>query len=347
MSQPFSDRAQALMKALVEQYVRDGQPVGSKTLAELTNLGISSATVRNVMIELEDLGFVQTPHTSAGRIPTARGFRVFVDRLLTVQSISEQEVAQIRAQLKPELDTGALLTQASNLLSEVTHMAGLVRVPKRQVQTLKHLEFLPIGGRRVLAVLVLSDREVQNRVLHTDREYSRDELQQAANYVNQHFAGRDLRQARAELVNQMRADRLALDQMMSGLLRVAEAALDDSRVPHEDYHVAGELNLLQLADPAGMGGLRELFEAFAHKQQILGMLDKCLAADGVQIFIGEEAGQPGIKNASLIAAPYEVNGERVGVLAVIGPTRMAYDRVIPVVDITARLLSSALASDGP
>lgn len=344
MSQQFSERAQVLMKALVEQYLRDGQPVGSKTLAEVSNLGVSSATIRNVMMELEDLGFVQTPHTSAGRIPTALGYRLFVDRLLTVQSLSETEVAQIRAQLKPELETTALLNQASNLLSEVTHMAGLVRVPKRQVQTLKHLEFLPIGGRRVLVVLVLSDREVQNRILHTDRDYTRDELQQAANYVNQHFAGRDLRQARVELVNQLRADRAAMDQMMAGLLRVAEAALDSSE-PQDDFHVTGELNLLQLADPAGLGGLRELFEAFSRKQQILGMLDKCLAADGVQIFIGEEAGQPGIKNASLIAAPYEVNGERVGVLAVIGPTRMAYDRVIPVVDITARLLSSALTSD--
>ncbi len=342
MTRQFSLRAQSLMKTLVEQYLREGQPVASKTLAEMSHLGISPATVRNVMMELEDLGLVTTPHTSAGKVPTALGYRLFVDHLLTIQPLAEPDVSRIRAQLKPELDTASLLNQASNLLSEVTHMAGLVRVPRRQVQTLKALEFLPIGHQRVLAVLVLSDREVQNRILFCDRDYTRDELQQAANYVNQHFAGRDLREARNDLLTAMQADRHLADSMMSKLMRVAEAALQGNE-PQDDFHLSGELNLLQLAGGGDVAALREVMEAFGRKQQILGILDKCLSADSVQVFIGQEAGQPGLESVSLVGAPYTVNGDRVGVLAVVGPTRMAYDRVIPVVDITARLLGSALS----
>ena len=344
MTRAFSDRAQALMKVLVEQYLRDGQPVGSRTLAEASQLGISSATVRNVMVELEELGLVQTPHTSAGRVPTTLGYRLFVDQLLTVQPLREREIAQLRSQLKPELETGSLLAHASSLLSEVTHMAGVVRVPKRQVQTLKYLEFLPIGERRVLAVLVLSDREVQNRILSTDRDYSRAELQQAATYLNQHVPGQDLQQARRNLVSNLKAERAALDRMLGSLLKVAEAALESTDVS-DDLHVSGERHLLQLAEPEEYSRLRELFEAFSHKQQILTILDKCLAADGIQIFIGEEDGDPSLKHMSVVSAPYTVDGERVGVLAVVGPTRMAYERVIPIVDITARLLSSALTTE--
>ncbi len=339
---PFSERAQLLMKALVETYLRDGQPVGSKTLVDVANLGISSATVRNVMMELEELGLVQTPHTSAGRIPTTLGFRLFVDQLLTIQPLQANDIAQLRHSLNTAQDTGALLTNASTLLSEVTHMAGLVRVPKRQVQTLKHIEFLPLGNKRVLAVLVLSDREVQNRILFCDRDYTREELQQAANYVTQHFSGKDLQRARFELFNQLKLDRSALDSMMHNTLKVAEAALQ-ADTPHDDYHVAGQYNLLNLTGGEHLQSLRELFEAFAHKQQILDILDKCLNADGVQIFIGQETGHPALENFSVVSAPYQIDGEKVGVLAVVGPTRMAYDRVIPVVDITARLLSSALS----
>ncbi len=342
---PFSDRAQALMKALVETYLRDGQPVGSKTLVDAANLNISSATVRNVMVELEELGLVQTPHTSAGRIPTTLGYRLFVDQLLTIKPLQDNDIAQLRKGLQLEQDTGALLSNASTLLSEVTHMAGLVRVPKRQVQTLKHIEFLPLGNKRVLAVLVLSDREVQNRILFCDRDYSRDELQQAANYVTQHFAGKDLPSAQRELFNQLKVDRNSLDRLMQSTLKVAEAALH-SEPTHDDYHVAGQYNLLNLTGGEQLQSLRELFEAFARKQQILDILDKCLNADGVQIFIGHETGHPALENFSVVSAPYQIDGEKVGVLAVVGPTRMAYERVIPVVDITARLLSSAL-SDSP
>ena len=344
MAKPFSNRAQSLMKVLVEQYLRDGQPVGSRTLADASQLGISSATVRNVMVELEDLGLVHTPHTSAGRVPTTLGYRLFVDQLLTVKPLQDPIIAQIRAQLKPQFETGTLLTQASSLLSEVTHMAGLVRVPKRQVQTLKYLEFLPIGERRVLAVLVLSDREVQNRILTTDRDYSRDELQQAANYVNQHFSGQDIQQARRNLVAKLKSDRADLNRLTSQFLSVADAVFDASETV-EDLHVTGERNLLQLAEPEEFAQLREMFDAFNHKQQILSILDKCLAADGVQIFIGEESGDASFKHMSVVSSPYEVDGERVGVLAVIGPTRMNYEQVIPVVDITARLLSSALTPE--
>jgi heat-inducible transcriptional repressor len=339
---PFSDRAQALMKALVETYLRDGQPVGSKTLVDATNLNISSATVRNVMVELEELGLVQTPHTSAGRIPTTLGFRLFVDQLLTIQTLQDNDIEQLRQGLQLDQDTGTLLTNASTLLSEVTHMAGLVRVPKRQVQTLKHIEFLPLGSKRVLAVLVLSDREVQNRILFCDRDYSRDELQQAANYVTQHFSGKDLRSAQRELFNQLNADRSSLDRLLQSTLKMAEAALH-SEPAQDDYHVAGQYNLLNLTGGEHLQSLRELFEAFARKQQILDILDKCLNADGVQIFIGQETGHPALENFSVVSAPYQIDGEKVGVLAVVGPTRMASERVIPVVDITARLLSSALS----
>lgn len=336
-----SERAQRLLKVLVERFLRDGQPVGSKTLAEAANLPISPATIRNVMMALEDMGYVRSPHTSAGRVPTALGLRLFVNSLVNVRPLDEQEIVRLQSGLAvaQTSDPGRLVSSASNLLSEATRMAGLVTVPRRNHAVLRQIEFLPLGEARVLVVLVFSENEVQNRIIHTDRPYGREELQQASLYLNHLIAGHDLASVRADIVEAMRADKRRLDALMEAALNIAEEAMADDR-NRGDYVMAGENHLVERADE--LSNLRELFDAFSQKQRILGLLDNCLSAEGVQIYIGKESGYEVLEDVSVVSAPYSWEGERVGVLAVVGPTRMDYERVIPVVDITAKLLSAAL-----
>ncbi|HRF63728.1 MAG TPA: heat-inducible transcriptional repressor HrcA [Candidatus Competibacter sp.] len=338
----LNERTQHLLKVLVERYIRDGQPVGSRTLARDAGLDLSPATIRNVMADLEDLGYLQSPHTSAGRVPTARGYRLFIDALLNVPPLDHREVEILRRRIdQPVQNSAELARTVSDLLSGVTRLAGIVMVPRRNVVTLRHVEFLPLSENRVLVVLVLNAQEVQNRIIQTRRPYSAVELNQAAQYLNGQFAGKGIQQVRETLLRDLRETRDNLDRLMQTVVEMAEQTFEIDPVG-EDYVVAGQTHLMQCADLSDLDTLRQLFEAFNHKSDLLHLFDQCLHADGVQIFIGEEAGSSVLQGCSVVTAPYTVEGQVLGVLGVIGPTRMAYDRVIPVVEVTARLLAAAL-----
>ncbi len=338
----ISDRARILLKTLVERYIRDGQPVGSRTLQEEAGLPVSAATIRNVMSDLEDRGFLSSPHTSAGRIPTARGYRLFVDSLLQVKPLEEEAISALRAQLNPDKSSTELVQTASSLLSTITSQAGLVTVPRQEANQLRQVEFLPLSGDRVLVILVINEREVQNRIIHTQRPFTEEQLREAAAMVNQRFAGRPLHLVQEQILREMREARSQIDNYLQASLDLASKALDQEE-SSEEYVVAGESHLLGSATAVEMAKLRELFDAFERKKDLLHLLQRCVHADGVQIFIGEEAGYEVFGDYSVITAPYSDGLRTLGVLGVIGPTRMAYERVIPIVDVTARVLSSALA----
>jgi len=337
----ISERAQRLLKTLVEHYICEGRPVGSRSLAREAGLDLSAATVRNVMADLEDLGLVSSPHTSAGRIPTAKGYRLFVDSLMTLEPLPTGEVQRLREKLDPDQTIQDLLGTASALLSGVTHLAGLVMWPRRRRVLLRQVEFLPLSDNRVLAILVLNEREVRSSVIHTAKPYSQAELQEASNYLNHAYANQDLYAVRAGLLHEIR-------EASEGMDRVATAALDmggkvfEAADAGDDYIMAGEINLLEFAHQASMDNLRQLFEAFNRKRDILHLLDACLNAGSVHIFIGEESGYHVLDEYSVVTSPYSVSGQVLGVLGVIGPTRMAYERIVPIVDATARLLGEAL-----
>jgi heat-inducible transcriptional repressor len=345
------ERAGLLMRLLVDRYIRDGQPVGSKTLLEESGLPISSATIRNVLQDLEERGFLRAPHTSAGRIPTVQGFRFFVDSLLQVQlsarepenmqNISPDVIRVIQNELNPDKSPQELIATASEMLADLTLQAGLVTVPRQDVLTFRMLEFLPLSDNRVLVILVSNEKDVQNRVIHTDRAFSENELRQAANYINQRFAGKSLEQVRHALVGAMEADRNIIDQQMQDVMNLAARSLQASDKKEQPYVLSGESRLLGSTDDVKK--LRDLFDAFQQKSDILDLVDRCIRADGIQVFIGEEAGYHVLDDYSVITSPYQAGGRTLGVLGVIGPTRMAYERVIPMVDITARLLSLALS----
>jgi heat-inducible transcriptional repressor len=339
----LNERAQHLLRTLIERYIRDGQPVGSRTLARDAGLDLSPATVRNVMADLEEMGYLRAPHTSAGRVPTVRGYRFFVDTLLQAKPPRQQEVETLWQQLDRHQSTGNLLQAVSTLLSGLTHLAGIVTVPRREALILRHVEFLPLSDNRVLVILVVNEQEVQNRIIQTQRTYSATELQQAANYLNAEFAGRGLDQVRGQLLQDLRQARETLNNSLQAVVEMADQMFQPPP-PSDDYVLAGQTNLMAIADLANVERLRQLFEAFNHKRDILHLFDQCMQAEGVQIFIGEEAGFDALDLCSVITAPYSVDGEVLGVLGIIGPTRMAYARVIPVVDITARLLTTALNS---
>lgn len=337
--QQIDARALTILRALVERYISDGQPVGSKALAGSGQIVLSPASVRHIMAELEAGGFLSSPHTSAGRIPTPKGFRLFVDSLLTSSPLNRLDLPELESQLSTMSDRRKIIETASNALSRLTHLAGVVSLPKRQHDRLTHVEFLPLSGARVLVILVFNEKEVQNRIITVEQALSASELQQAGNYLTQQFAGKPLIQVRQALLEDMQHDRLHIEAMLKVVLSVADEVIDDSG----DCVLAGEANLLEFAEETGFRQLRNLFNAFNHKSDILSLLDQCLQADGLQIFIGSEANHEVFQECSLVTAPYKVKGELVGVLGVIGPTRMAYERVIPTVDVTAKLLSAALS----
>jgi heat-inducible transcriptional repressor len=339
----ISERARILLKTLVERHIRDGQPVGSSTLRQEAGLPVSAATIRNVMSDLEERGFLHSPHTSAGRVPTALGYRFFVDSLLQVSPLDDAAVARMRAELNPDKSSTELLQTASGLLSSITAQAGLVTVPRQEANQLRQVEFLPLSGDRVLVILVINEREVQNRIIHTQRTFTEAQLREAANMVNQRFAGQPLHRIKEHILREMREARSRIDDYLQAALDLANQALAQER-EGEDCMVVGESRLLGNATAEEVEQLRELFDAFEQKKDLLHLLERCSRAEGVQIYIGEEAGYEVFGNYSVITAPYR-DGDRVlGVLGVIGPTRMAYERVIPVVDVTARMLSSALAN---
>jgi heat-inducible transcriptional repressor len=340
----LNERAQQLLKRLVEHYIRDGQPVGSRTLSKDVGLTLSAATIRNVMADLETLGFVTSPHTSAGRVPTDKGYRFFVDTLLKYEPLEEARIAQIQMHLGEHIDNPkALVAAASRMLSNVTRLAGVVTLPRQSHSSLSQIEFIPLSDNRVLAVLVVNGREVQNRILQLERGYSADELRRASNYLNQELGGRELSAIREHLVTQLKQTREHLNELMLDAIHLAQQAVG---VPPQsgkmEYVMAGETNLMGFAELSNVEKLRRLFDAFTQQRDILNLLDHSLRADGVQIFIGRESGHTILDDCSIVTAPYTLEQEVVGVLGVIGPTRMAYERVIPIVDITAKLLGSAL-----
>jgi heat-inducible transcriptional repressor len=339
----ISERARILLKTLVERHIRDGQPVGSKTLLEEAGLPVSAATIRNVMSDLEDKGYLHSPHTSAGRVPTALGYRLFVDSLLQVKPLDEEAVARMRAELNPDKSSTELVQSASALLSSITAQAGLVTVPRQEAHQLRQVEFLPLSGDRVLVILVINEREVQNRIIHTQRVFTEAQLREAAAMVNQRFAGRPLHLVKEQILQEMQDARSRIDSYLRASLDLANQALAQES-DGEDCMVVGESRLVGNATAEEMLQLRGLFDAFERKKDLLHLLERCSRAEGIQIFIGEEAGYKVFGNYSVITAPYTDGDRMLGVLGVIGPTRMAYERVIPIVDVTARMLSSALSS---
>ena len=334
----INERAQYFLKVLIERYIREGQPIGSRTLARDAGMDLSPATIRNVMSDLEEQGFVTSPHTSAGRVPTASGYRLFVDSLISLKPVDELSGFE----LKQDEGSRHLVESASKLLSKLTHMAGVVMLPQRDQVTIRELQFVHLSDMRVLTVLVTSQGEVLNRILDTVRSYSRAELEQASNFINQHYAGMKLESMKSSILHEMATHRQDMNNLMSQVLSLADKALQDEDAL--DVVVTGQTNLLDFDELAQMGRIRKLFDAFSEKQEILHLLDRCSQAEGVQLFIGEESGYDPLERCSVVSAPYEVDNRVVGVLGVIGPTRMAYDKVIPIVDITARLLGTALKS---
>ena len=337
----LSERAQSLLKILVERYIAEGQPVGSRALSRFSSLELSPATIRNVMADLEEMGFVASPHTSAGRVPTPKGYRFFVDTLLTVRPLEEIERQQLEQQLVPD-DPHRVVANASQLLSDLTHFAGIVVSPRRRGAVLRHIEFFGLSEKRVLLIIVGSDGEVQNRILITDRPYSPSQLVEAANFINQNYAGIEFDQ----LQQKVRGELLDLHRDISSLMQAAIATGSEAMRQPADGGVviSGGRNLMEVHDLSGdMQRLRRLFDVFERKTQLLDLLDLTERADGVKIFIGGESQLVPLDECSIVTAPYEVDGQVVGTVGVIGPTRMAYERVIPIVDVTARLVSSALS----
>ncbi|MFZ6646363.1 heat-inducible transcriptional repressor HrcA [Undibacterium sp. TJN25] len=333
-------RAQTLLKALVERYIADGQPVGSRALSKISGLELSPATIRNVMADLEEMGFVASPHTSAGRVPTPRGYRVFVDTLLTVQEIDE---AALESRLQPKLLSNPpqkIIANAAQILSSLSQFAGVVMTPRNE-STFRQIEFLRLSEKRILLVIVAPNGEVQNRLLLTDADYTPPQLIQAANYLNQNFGGLSFEDARTRINGELRQ----LQNDMTRLMQAAVEAGSDAMADHsDDMVISGERNLLNVADlSSNMTSLRKLFDMFEQKTSLMQLLDVSSKATGVQIFIGGESQLVPMDEMSIVTAPYGVNGKIVGTLGVIGPTRMAYERVIPIVDITAKLLSNALS----
>ncbi len=335
----LDERARTLLKTLVERYIADGQPVGSRLLSRHSGLDLSAATVRNVMADLEDLGFIASPHTSAGRIPTPRGYRFFVDSLLTVEPLDSEKIHAIEGQLHPS-QPQQLISSASHLISELTHFAGIVLTPRRKALKIRQIEFVSLSEKRILLILVTTDGDVQNRILFSDRPYSPSELVTAANYLNQYFAGHDFEHIRERVREDLLRLRSDLQDLMAAALAAGDEALQQTDT---QYVISGERNLLEVEElSSNMKRLRELFDLFEQRTALMQLLDISQRANGIQIFIGGESGLAPLDECSVVTAPYEVDGQIVGSVGVIGPTRMAYERVIPIIDITARLLSSAL-----
>lgn len=336
----LNQRAKILLKTLVERYISEGQPVGSRSLSKFSGLDLSPATIRNVMADLEEMGFVASPHTSAGRIPTHQGYRFFVDTLLVVKPLDVMEIHQLQDQLHPD-NPSRLINSASQLLAELTRFAGVVVAPKRSSAVFRYVEFMTLSEKRILLIIVTPEGDVQNRVLFTDRIYSQSELTEAANFINKNYAGCAIDEIRTRLQSELKKLRHDMTGLMTAAIEAGGAAITENS---ENVVVAGERKLLDVHDlSSNMSSLKKLFDLFERKTALLQLLEFSREAEGVQIFIGGKSDMVTLDEFSVVTAPYEVDGKVVGTVAVIGPTRMAYERIIPVVDVTARLLSSALS----
>ena len=333
-------RSQTLLRTLIERYIAEGQPIGSRTLSKYSGLELSPATIRNVMSDLEEMGFIASPHTSAGRIPTALGYRLFVDSLLTVKPLQQVEITEIKEAMLPD-QPQRVIGHASALLSQLTRFAGVVIAPRRQQPRIRQIEFLSLSDKRILLIIVTADGDVQNRILFTQRNYTQSELVEAANYLNQNCLGLDFEQVRKRLQDELRQLRADMGELMSAALDASNQAIAEAST---QYVISGERNLLGVEDfSSNVDRLRRLFDLFEQRTALAQLLELSNRAEGVQVFIGGESGIAPLDECSVVAAPYEVDGQVVGTIGVIGPTRMAYERVIPIVDITAKLLSSALS----
>jgi heat-inducible transcriptional repressor len=334
-------RAQHLLKTLIERYIAEGQPVGSRVLSRHSGLELSPATIRNVMADLEEMGLIQSPHTSAGRMPTPRGYRFFVDSLMVVKPLEQGEIERLEGEFDGDRPQ-QLVNAAASLLSQLTQFAGVVMTPRRREAAFRHLEFLRLSEHRVLLIVVTPEGDVQNRILHTDRPYTTAQLIEATNFFNQHFAGQSFNAIRDRLAADLSALREDIARLMQVAVEVGEGALQQG----DALVVTGERNLLNAEDlSSNMARLRQLFDLFEQKTSLLHLLDESQKAQGVQIYIGGESGLVPLDECSVVTAPYEVGGQVMGTLGVIGPTRMAYERVIPIVDVTAKLLSNALSRE--
>lgn len=330
----LDDRSKLLLKALVERYIADGQPIGSRTLSRASGLELSPATIRNVMSDLEELGLIVSPHTSAGRIPTARGYRLFVDTMLTVQP--SQYGSHILAPDQPQ----KVISNAANLLSNLSQFVGVVIAPKR-TSVFRHIEFLRLSERRLLVIIVSPDGDVQNRVIFTEQDHSQAQLVEAANFLNSHYVGLDMEHVRERLKGEVESLRTEIATLMQAAVTVSSEAIAETQ---DEVIISGERNLLSVSDfSSDMGNLRRAFELFEQKAQLMRLMDVAGQAEGVRIFIGGESQVVPFEDLSIVTSPYEVDGKIVGTLGVIGPTRMAYDRMIQIVDITSKLVSNALS----
>jgi len=344
MGRMLDQRARTLLKTLVERYIAEGQPVGSRTLSRASGLDLSPATIRNVMSDLEELGLIASPHTSAGRVPTARGYRLFVDTMLTARPVDldqpPPDLAMAREQLHPD-QPQRVIAQAAQLLSSLSHFVGVVTAP-RKANVFHHIEFLRLGERRVLVILVAPDGDVQNRVIITQRDHTQAELVEAANHLNSHYANLSIEEVRERLKTEVEALRAEIATLMQAAVQAGSQAMAESS---DQLVVSGERNLLDVQDfGQDMNSLRRLFGVFEQKTELMRLLDVSSRAEGVRIFIGGESRVVPFEELSVVTAPYEVDGRIVGTLGVIGPTRMAYDRMIQIVDITSRLVSHALST---
>ncbi len=342
----MDDRAKTLLKTLVERYIADGQPVGSRTLSKASGLELSPATIRNVMADLEELGLIASPHTSAGRIPTARGYRLFVDTMLTAQKLDSGNfgLAASTAQIEPHLQADQpqrVIANAAQLLSSLSSFVGVITAP-RKASVFHHIEFMRLSERRILVILVAPDGDVQNRVIFTAQDYTPAQLQEASNFLSATYAGHTIEEVRERLKTEVDTLRGEIASLMQAAVQAGSDALTDSQ---EQVVISGERNLLTVQDfSSDMGSLRKLFDLFEQKTQLMRLLDVSSRADGVRIYIGGESQVVPFEELSVVSAPYVVDGQVVGTLGVIGPTRMAYDRMIQIVDITSRLVGNALSA---
>ena len=338
----LDQRAQLLLKQLINQYTQDAQPVGSKNLAQLSGLDVSSATIRNIMSKLEHLGLVDSPHTSAGRIPTQAGYRFFIDSLLEVNDLGQQARKTISDSFGAGLTSTGLIRNASDILSNITHLTGVVSLTHTSPAEIRHIEFMRLSEKRLLVILVINKDEVHNKVIQADRDYSDDELRQATQTLGRYLIGKNFHDARHLLLDELSGLKSDVNTIMETVLGAMEEVCNDSG--NDELLTSGERNLFEYAELSDINKLRDLFNVFNDKKELLKLLDSCTSAEGVEIFIGSESGYSVLSDCSVVGAPYQINGEIVGVLGVIGPTRIAYEQVIPVVDVTAKLLSSALNS---
>lgn len=343
MSHPVLDqRSETLLRLLISRFIVQGQPIGSRTLAHEPGLSISAATVRNVMADLQDLGLIQSPHISAGRIPTTLGYRLFIDSMLKLEPLPTEEKEEIEVRLNEESDAKELVNEASKLLSEATQFCGVVIMPDSSIAKLRQIEFVRLSQRRVLVILITEDGQVQNRVIYVDRKYSSSELVSAANYFNETFRGKLLSSVRELLLVEMKRDSQQINELLQTAVKIAGNLFVDDHADDEMV-VSGRSNLFDVPDLAAIEKIKKIFEIFKTRHSLLTLLNKSVKARGVSIFIGAESGYENLDDCSVITAPYQIGGHNIGAIGVIGPTRMPYEHVIPVVDVTARMLGNALS----